>query len=188
MPHLQALARGLRRVAASKPAKKASRTTKKRAPPKKAAKKAVKRAAPKKAAAKKRAAKKPAFGRPGTAGKAEGDAAVQAWLAAQRADQRPTLERLDALITATIPGVKKALKWSMPMYGLPGKGWIAHIAAFKEHVALGFFAGAQLEPPLPEGEGKGMRRVKLRAPADYDEARLRGWIEQAARIPGWGKA
>lgn len=180
--------------------KKAARAAPKKASPKVAPKKAAKRAAPKKAATKttpaKKAAKKPvakapakkAFGRAGTAGKAEGDTAVRAWIESVDARHRPLVERLDALIGEVVPDVKRAVKWSMPMYGREGKGWFAHVGSFKEFVALGFFNGAELKPQPPFGEGETMRRARFPSLAALDEKQVRSWVEQAASIQGWGKA
>lgn len=176
-------------MATKKPAKprtaKVPRKSPRPAPAKQgvAKKRVAKKAPPEKAPARKTAA----FGRPGTAGKAEGDAAVRAWVASVKPEHRPIVERLDALVAEVVPDVKRAIKWSMPMYGRTGTGFFASVASFKDHVGFGFFAGATLEPPPPLGEGKDMRRVKLRSMADVDERLLRSWIAQAASRPGWGK-
>jgi hypothetical protein len=127
-----------------------------------------------------------AFGRPGTAGKAEGDAAVRRWMAGVNPAHRPIVERLDALIGEIVPDVKRAIKWSTPMYGRAGQGWFASVASFKNYVSLNFFAGTRLEPPPPVGEGKGMRRVNLRDLSEFDEKQVRSWIQQAASMKGWG--
>jgi len=130
---------------------------------------------------------KATFGRAGTAGKADGDDAVREWLKAVRPDQRAILKRLDALITESVPGVRKALKWSMPMYGLPGIGWFAHVAAYKNYVTLGFFKGTELSPVPPYGGSQTMRRVNIPSMEAVDEPLFRSWIQQAATRPGWGK-
>ena len=126
------------------------------------------------------------FGRPGTAGKGEGHEAVLAWIAGVKPGHRPIVEKLDALIGDTVPEVKRAIKWSTPLYGLAGQGWFASVASFKEYVSLGFFAGTSLDPPPPFGEGKGMRRVNIHDFGEYDEKQLRSWIKQASSIRGWG--
>ena len=163
--------------------------TKKGAPRKAATGKAATgKAAPRKASGKKAPATKPAFGRPGTAGKAEGDAAVRAWMQGVKPEHRPLVEKLDALIAEVVPDVKRAIKWSMPMYGREGMGWFASVASFKEHVRLSFFVGTSLTPPPPDGESATMRAINLRGVGDYDETRFRSWIRQAASIQGWGKA
>lgn len=157
--------------------------------PKPAPRKApAKKATPKKAVAKKAAAKKAAFGRAGTAGKADGDDAVRAWIKSVKPAHRPIVLRLDALIAEVVPDVKRAVKWSMPMYGRAGQGWFAHVGAYKEHVRLGFFAGVDLRPEPPVGESKGMRGVRIGGMEDVDEPLFRSWIQQAASMKGWGRA
>lgn len=153
-----------------------------------AKKRASRKASPgrKRVPAGKASAGKIRFGRPGTAGKAEGDAAVRAWMSGVKAAHRPLVERLDALIGETVPNVKRAIKWSTPMYGVEGRGWFASVASFKNYVSLRFFAGASLDPPPPFGEGKGMRGVNIRDLREYDENQFRSWIKQASSMPGWG--
>lgn len=175
-----------RKPAAKRPATKKAAT--KRATPKKAAKRVAPAKAPAKKAAAKAPAKKPAFGRPGTAGKGEGDAAVQAWLAGVKPQHRAIVERVDALMGEHIPDVKRAVKWSTPMYGREGQGWIASVASFKEHVAVRFFNGIELRPAPPEGESERMRGFRVHDMGELDERQLRSWIQQASKLQGWGKA
>jgi hypothetical protein len=44
--------------------------------------------------------------------KADGDAPVQAYIAAMPGWKRDLGKRLDALIVRTVPGVRKAVKWN----------------------------------------------------------------------------
>src|SRR5678809_198852 len=55
--------------------------------------------------------------------KAEGNAPVQAYIAAMPGWKREVGRRLDALIVGTVPGVRKAIKWNSPFYGVEGQGW-----------------------------------------------------------------
>src|SRR6266700_1040469 len=55
--------------------------------------------------------------------KADGDAPVQAYIAAMPDWKRDVGRRLDALIVRTVPGVRKAVKWNSPLYGIEGQGW-----------------------------------------------------------------
>jgi hypothetical protein len=57
----------------------------------------------------------------------------------------------------------------------------AYVNAFRAHVNVGFFRGADLEDPagLLEGTGKRMRHVKLRPDDDTDAAALTRLIEAA---------
>ena len=57
----------------------------------------------------------------------------------------------------------------------------AYVNAFKAHVNVGFFRGAELADPvgLLEGTGKCMRHVKLRPARDIDATALTDLIESA---------
>jgi len=52
--------------------------------------------------------------------KADGDAPVQAYIAAMPGWKRGIGERLDALIVRHVPNVVKAVKWNTPFYGIAG--------------------------------------------------------------------
>ena len=62
-----------------------------------------------------------------------------------------------------------------------GDAAFAYVNAFKAHVNVGFFRGAEIADPgrLLEGTGKFMRHVKLRPESDVDAAVLRKLIETA---------
>ena len=55
--------------------------------------------------------------------KGEGDAPVQAYIAAMPGWKQDVGRRLDALIVRVIPNVRKAVKWNSPFYGVEGQGW-----------------------------------------------------------------
>ena len=55
--------------------------------------------------------------------KADGDAPVQAYIAAMPGWKRDVGRRLDALIVRNVPNVRKAVKWNSPFYGIEGRGW-----------------------------------------------------------------
>ena len=142
----------------------------------------------KKAASKTAAAKKPkllAGGNPQIA-KGDGDAPVQAYLAAIPGWKRDVAKRLDALIVRTVPGVQKAVKWNSPFYGVEGKGWFLGYHCFTKYVKVTFFKGSSLKP-LPPGESKHdeVRYLDIREDEPLDEKQLAAWIKQAAKIPGW---
>ena len=50
--------------------------------------------------------------------KGDGDAPVQAYLDAIPGWKRDVGHRLDTLITRIVPGVRKAVKWNSPFYGV----------------------------------------------------------------------
>jgi len=118
--------------------------------------------------------------------KAEGDAPVRAYLAAIPGWKRGVAKRLDALITRTVPGVRKAVKWNSPFYGVEGRGWFLDFHCFTNYLRVAFFKGASLRP-LPPGASsqKEVRYLDIREDARFEEARLSSWIRQAAALPGW---
>jgi hypothetical protein len=118
--------------------------------------------------------------------KADGDAPVQAFIAAMPAWKRDVGRRLDALVTRTVPRVRKAVKWNSPFYGIEGKGWLLSFHVFNRYVKVTFFDGTSLRPVPPGGKAKDARWIDVHED-DFDEAQLRAWIEQAVDLPGWGK-
>ena len=118
--------------------------------------------------------------------KADGDAPVQAYIAAMPGWKRDVGRRLDALIVRTVSGVHKAVKWNSPFYGVEGKGWFLSFHCFTRYVKVTFFRGTALRP-LPPGESKqkDVRYLDIHEDDRIDEARLATWIKQAAAIPGW---
>ncbi|MDM0014535.1 DUF1801 domain-containing protein [Variovorax sp. J22P168] len=118
--------------------------------------------------------------------KADGDAAVQAYIAAMPGWKSAIGRRLDELIVRTVPDVRKAVKWNSPFYGIEGQGWFLGFHVFARYVKVSFFQGTSLQPPPPGGKGKDARWIDIHED-DLDEARLAAWIRQAAALPGWGK-
>ncbi|MCC6527834.1 MAG: DUF1801 domain-containing protein [Polyangiaceae bacterium] len=116
--------------------------------------------------------------------KADGDAPVQAYIAALPGWKRELGERLDALVVRCVPGVRKAVKWNSPFYGVEGQGWFLSFHVFSAYVKVTFFRGTSLRPAPPGGTGKEARWVDLREGA-LDEAELATWVKQAAALPGW---
>jgi hypothetical protein len=146
-------------------------------------------AKPRKAAPKSRTRKaaKPvllAGGNPQIA-KAYGDAPVLAYIAAMPGWKREVGRRLDALIVRTVPGVRKAVKWNSPLYGMEGQGWFLSIHCFTRYVKLAFFRGMSLRP-LPPGESKtkNTRYLDIHEDDRIDEAQLADWVKQASHLPG----
>jgi hypothetical protein len=132
--------------------------------------------------------KKPALlagGNPQIA-KGDGDAPVRAYIAAMPGWKRAVGRRVDALVVRTVPGVKKAVKWNSPFYGVEGQGWFLSFHCFTKYIKLTFFRGASLRP-LPPGESKSedVRSLDIHEDEPLDEKQLAKWIQQAAAIPGW---
>jgi hypothetical protein len=118
--------------------------------------------------------------------KADGDAPVQAYIAAMPGWKSDVGRRLDALIVRTVPGVRKAVKWNSPFYGVEGQGWFLSFHCLTKYVKVGFFRGTSLRP-VPPGESKlkEMRYLDIHEDDQLHEKQLATWIQQAASIPGW---
>ena len=117
--------------------------------------------------------------------KGDGDAPVQAYIAAMPGWKRDVGRRVDALIEATVPGVRKAVKWNSPFYGAEGQeGWFLSFHVFTKSLKLTFFRGTSLRP-MPPGKSKHpeVRYLDIHE-SRLDEDQLAGWVRQAALLPG----
>jgi hypothetical protein len=81
--------------------------------------------------------------------KADGDAPVQAYIAAMPGWKRDIGRCLDALIVRTVPGVCKAVKWNSPFFGIEGQGWFLSFHSFTKYLKVAFFRGTSLRPLPP---------------------------------------
>ncbi len=118
--------------------------------------------------------------------KGEGDGPVQAYIAAMPGWKRAVGERLDALVTRTVPDVRKAVKWNQPFYGPPvGEGWFMAFRCYTKYVQLQLLRGASLDPVPPKASKHDeVRYLDLHEDDELDEQLLVSWIEQASRLPG----
>lgn len=140
----------------------------------------------KKAAAKKRTTRVAllAGGNPQIA-KADGDAPVQAYIAAMPGWKRDVGRHLDALIARTVPGVRKAIKWNSPFYGIEGQGWFLSYHCFSKYIKVAFFRGTSLRPVPPgESKQKEVRYLDIHEDDALDEAQFAAWVKQASQLPG----
>ena len=117
--------------------------------------------------------------------KADGDAPVQAYIAAMPGWKRDMGKRLDALIVRNVPNVRKAVKWNSPFYGIESQGWFLSFHVFTHYVKVTFFRGTSLRPVPPGGRGKDARWIDIHEDDQLDEVQMATWIRQAAARPGW---
>ncbi|MBA3499801.1 MAG: DUF1801 domain-containing protein, partial [Deltaproteobacteria bacterium] len=112
---------------------------------------------------------------------ADGDAPVQAYIAALPAWKRDLAKRLDAVIVKSVPKVQKAVKWNSPLYGVEGQGFFVGVHTFTRYLKLAFFRGSSLKP-LPPGTSKdpNTRYLDIHEDDELDEAQLAKWLKQAA--------
>ena len=117
--------------------------------------------------------------------KADGDAPVQAYIAAMPGWKSDLGRRLDNLIVRNVPDVRKAVRWNSPWYGTEGEGWFVSYHVFTRYVKVTFLNGASLRP-VPPGSGKDpdSRWIDINE-GELDEAQMLEWVRQAAALPGW---
>lgn len=108
------------------------------------------------------------------------DPAVDRWLRAQREDLRPFAEEWFGRMRQCGGDVRELMHDGFPT-ACVGDAAFGYVAAFKDHINVGFFYGALLEDPgrLLEGTGKRMRHVKLGPGRDVDAPALGRLIEAA---------
>jgi hypothetical protein len=118
--------------------------------------------------------------------KADGDAPVQAYIAAMPGWKSEAGRHLDALIERTVPNVEKAVKWNSPLYGLEGQGWFLGVHCFAKYIKVAFFHGASLRPlPPVASKDKNTRYFHILEDGQLDETLVTSWIKQASALPGW---
>jgi hypothetical protein len=116
--------------------------------------------------------------------KGDGDAPVQAYIAAMPGWKQAVGERIDDIIAETVPGVRKAVKWNSPFYGA-GEGWFLVFHCFERYVKVTFFRGQSLVPVPPVSSKSGdTRYVHIHADEAFDWGQFADWVRQASQLPG----
>lgn len=117
--------------------------------------------------------------------KADGDAPVQAYIAAMPGWKREVGRSLDALIVRTVPNVRKAVRWNTPFYGIEGNGWFLAFHCFTKYVKVTLLNGTSLRPlPPVESKDPNTRYFHIHEGEQMDEELVTSWIRQASELPG----
>lgn len=124
--------------------------------------------------------------------KGYGEEPVRAYIAAMPGWKRGVGQRLDAIITRALPasaGLRKAVKWNSPLYGIDGPGpgdrWFLGIHCFTKYIKVAFFNGTSLRPAPPgASKQKEVRYLDIREDDVIDEGQLADWVKQASKLPG----
>jgi hypothetical protein len=120
--------------------------------------------------------------------KADGDAPVQAYIAAMPGWKRDLGRQIDALIMQAVPGACKAVRWNSPFYGIAGQGWFLGLHCYAKYVKVAFFEGRSLRPMPPvESSQPKVRYLHIHEGETIDAAQFASWAKQASKLPGWGK-
>lgn len=117
--------------------------------------------------------------------KADGDAPVQAYIAAMPGWKEDAGRHLDRLIVRVVPKVRKAVRWNSPFYGIEGQGWFLSYHCFTKYIKVTFHNGASLRPPPPvESKHGDVRYFHIHEDDELDEKLMADWIKQASQLPG----
>jgi hypothetical protein len=116
--------------------------------------------------------------------KGYGDEPVRAYIEAMPGWKRDVGKRLDAIIERVVPGVKKAVKWNSPFYGVEEDRWFLSYHCFAKYVKVSFFRGDRLDP-VPAGTSKhpDVRYLDIYE-GELDEKQFAEWVKQASVLPG----
>ena len=117
--------------------------------------------------------------------KADGDAPVQAYIAAMPGWKHDVGRELDSIIMAKVPDVQKAVRWNSPFYGIEGQGWFASLYCFTDYVKVTFLNGASLDPlPPVDSKHPDVRYLKIFEDESFDSDQFADWMQQASALPG----
>ncbi len=116
--------------------------------------------------------------------KGEGNAPVQAYVAAMPGWKSEIGRRVDHIVERIFPEVQKAVKWNTPLFGKED-GYFMGMYCYKTYVQLTFMQGTSLEPVPPvASKVEGTRYFNIYEEDELDEARIEDWVAQAVRLPG----
>ena len=94
---------------------------------------------------------------------AQKDPRVDAYIDAAAPFAQPLLRVLRTAMHTGCPGVEETIKWRMPFFMIGGH-ILGHMAAFKQHCALGFWQGGEAADCGKAGEAMGQfGRITCRA-------------------------
>ena len=108
---------------------------------------------------------------------------MQAYLDAIPGWKQAKARQLDALISANVPGLRKAVKWNSPWYGVEEDGWFLSFHCISRYLKVAFFQGASLDPlPPVDSKQKTVRYLHVFEDEPLDERQFVAWVKQASRM------
>lgn len=117
--------------------------------------------------------------------KGYGDEPVRAFIAAMPGWKRDVGRRIDAIVTRVVPGVRKAVKWNSPLYGVEDHVYFLGVHCLSRCVKVAFFRGSSLHPTPPvRSKQQAVRYLHVSEDEPLDEELFATWVAQASRLPG----
>jgi hypothetical protein len=109
------------------------------------------------------------------------DAPIGPWFEQWPPEKRAPLQKLRAIVQATVPQAQSGLKWGVPFWTLDGKQ-LCDLVALKHEVALGIFAPPEVFDD-PDGQLSGTsneyRVLKVKDEDEIDAASVKRWLAAA---------
>lgn len=108
---------------------------------------------------------------------------VDEYIAAQNEKWRKILQELRGIILGSDKKVTECIKWSQPVFEY--NGWMCYIAAFNDHVNLGFYDAGKMSDEsqsILQGTGKGLRHMKLYSRKDLDGIFIKKLLKDAIAV------
>lgn len=117
--------------------------------------------------------------------KGYGEAPVAAYIAAMPEWKSEVGRWIDGIVTKTVPGVMKAVKWNSPFYGVEEDHYFLSFHCFERYVKVTFFNGSALNPPPPvTSKYPAVRYFHIHEGDEVDAAQFADWVKQASALPG----
>ena len=117
--------------------------------------------------------------------KGDGDGPVQAYIAAMPGWKQRVGRHLDELVGRTVPGVRKAVRWNSPFYGIEGRGWFLSFHCFTKYIKVTFLCGGALRPlPPVASKHEHVRYFHIHEGDAPDDDLLANWFKQSSELPG----
>jgi hypothetical protein len=99
--------------------------------------------------------------------------------------KRETGRRLDEIIVRNAPGVRKAVRWNSPFYGMEGRGWFLSFHCMTRYIKVAFLNGSSLEPKPPvESKHERVRYLHIHEGEEIDAGLVGKWVRQGAAGEG----
>lgn len=117
--------------------------------------------------------------------KCHGNDPVQAYIKAMPDWKHGVGKQLDKIISRTLPGVIKTVKWNTPFYGANNESWFLGFHCLTKYVKVAFPNGSSLKP-IPPGQSKQkeVRYLDIYEGDKIDEELFEKWVQQASKLPG----
>lgn len=117
--------------------------------------------------------------------KGYGQAPVDAYIEAMPGWKSPVGRKIDEIITESVPGVMKAVKWNSPFYGMEKDHYFLSYHCFDKYIKITFHNGGALNPPPPvTSKYPAVRYFHIYENEAFDKAQFVDWVKQASALPG----